>query len=157
MLPESKWNQFGFPRTENDIKCIVIHNTGNTYQSAKQLAKWFEEECRTSQGCTYLVDHEEVIQLLPDEWAVYNTGKGKDYACQYGIAIEICDNLNDELYQEGEDRAVELIKDLMKRYNILTDDVFFHKDFNPTTYCPHIMLDRYGCSQSFVYQKLREE
>lgn len=154
MLPENKWVQYGFPRTEEDIKCIVIHNTGNIELSARQLYDYLENECRTSQGCSYIVDHEEVIQVMPDDWAVYNTGKGKDYGNCYGLAIEICDNLNDELYQLGQDNAVDLIKSLMARYNIPSSEVYFHIDFAPRTYCPHILLDRYGTSTNFVYQNL---
>lgn len=157
MLPENKWLQYGLPRDLEDIKCIVIHNTGNTELSARQLFNFLAEENKTSQGCSYIVDHYEVIQVVPDTWSVYNTGKGKDYAFRHGIAIEICDNLNDDLYQQGQDRAVTLIRELMARYNIKTDMVFFHQDFNDRYYCPHILLDRYGSSKNFVYQEIYEE
>lgn len=157
MLPGNKFSQYGFPRTEDDIKCIVIHNTGNTELSARQLFDYLANENRGSNGCSYLVDHEEVIQVMPDDWAVYNTGKAKDYGNRYGLAIEICDNLNDELYQQGQDRAVDLIKSLMVRYGIGENDVYFHIDFSPKTYCPHILLDRYGTSANFVYQEIKED
>ena len=157
MLPENKWLQYGLPREESDIDCIVIHNTGNTELSARQLFDYLANECKTSQGCSYLVDHEEVIQVVPDTWSVYNTGKGKDYAFRHGIAIEICDNLNDELYQQGQDRAVDLIKSLMQEYSIGYDMIFFHQDFNDKSYCPHIIIDRYGSSKNFVYQEIYEE
>jgi len=156
MLPENKYIQYGFPRTEEDIKCIVIHNTNNTELSARQLFDYLKDDCKTSQGTHYICDHTETIQVMPDDWAVYNTGKGKDFGCRYGIAIEICDNLNDDLYQQGEDRAISLIFDLQHRYHIPNEMVFFHQDFSPTTYCPHLILDRYGTSTNFVYQRLTE-
>ena len=157
MLTENKWIQYGFPRTEDDIKCIVLHNTGNTFMTAQDLFDYLQNECKTSQGCSYIVDHNGVIQVMPDDWGVYSTGKGYDYGNRFGIAIEICDNLNDELYQQGQDNAVTLIKELMERYNIADTEIFFHNDFSPRTYCPHILLDRYGTSQNFVYQEIKED
>lgn len=156
MLTENKWIQYGNPREEEDIKCIVLHNSGNTFMSAQDIFDYLQNECRTSQGCTYVVDHEGIIQVMPDDWSVYNTGKGDDYGNRYGIAIEICDNLNDELYQQGQDLAVQLIKELMTTYNIPDTEIYFHNDFAPRTYCPHILLDRYGTSQNFVYQEIKE-
>lgn len=156
MLTENKWIQYGFPREKEDIKCIILHNTGNTFLSAKDLFDYLQNECKTSQGCHYLIDHEGVIQVMPNEWAVYNTGKGLDYGNQYGIAIEICDNLSDELYQEGQNKAIQLVKDLMGEYGIKDSEIYFHNDFAPRTYCPHILLDRYGTSTNFVYQEIKE-
>lgn len=153
MLTENKWIQYGNPRNVSDIKCIVLHNTGNTAMSARDLFDYLQNECKTSQGCSYVVDHNEVIQVMPDDWSVYNTGKGEDFGNLYGIAIEVCDNLNDNLYQQGQDKAVLLIKDLIKKYPTI-EGVFFHNDFAPRVYCPHIMLDRYGTSENFVYQEL---
>lgn len=154
MLTENKWIQYGVPRSVDDIKCIVLHNTGNTFLSAQELFDYLQNECKTSQGCSYIVDHNGVIQVMPDDWSVYNTGKGDDYGNKYGIAIEICDNLNNELYKQGQDLAVDLIKELMARYNISSEEIFFHNDFAPRTYCPHIILDNYGTSQNFVYQEI---
>ena len=156
MLSENKWIQYGLPRTVEDIKCIILHNTGNTFLSAQGLFDYLQNECKTSQGCSYVVDHKDIIQVMPDTWSVYNTGKGDDYGNRYGIAIEICENLNDELYQEGQDKAIGLIKSLMGRYNIPSTEIYFHNDFAPRTYCPHILLDRYGTSRNFVYQEIEE-
>ena len=157
MLPENKWLQYGLPREESDITCIVIHNTGNTELSARQLFEYLATENKTSQGVSYLIDNEEVIQVVPDTWSVYNTGKGKDYAFRHGLALEICDNLNDDLYQQGQDRAIVLIKELMARYNIGYDMVFFHYDFNSSVHCPNTIMNRYGSSKNFVYQEIYEE
>ena len=157
MLPENKWPQYGSPRDVNDIDCIVIHNSGDTELSARQLFDYLADGCITNNAWTYIVDHEEVIQVLPDTWCVYNTGKGKDYAYKHGLIVNICDNLNDELYQQGQDRAINLIKNLMNTYQIPYDMVFFHNDFNSASYCPKILLDHYGSSKNFVYQELFKE
>lgn len=157
MIKENKWNQYGFPRSENDIKGITVHETGNTDMNAQQLFDYLDNDCRTSQGCHYICDNEQTIQVMPDTWAVYHTGKGKDWGCRYTIAIEICSSLKDEDYNEAQSRAISLIWSLQHQYHIPMDMIFFHNDFNDKTYCPKTALDRYGNSKNFVYQEIFKE
>jgi N-acetylmuramoyl-L-alanine amidase CwlA len=156
MISENKWIQYGFPRTEEDIQGITLHETGNVEMNAEQLFNWLNEENKSSQGCHYLVDDTQTIQVMPDDWAVYHTGKGKDFGCRYTIAIEICSSLSDEKYKMAEDRAISLIYALQKKYHIPMDMIFFHRDFNETTYCPKTILNNYGTSKNFVYNRLEE-
>lgn len=156
MISENKWSQYGFPRTEEDIQGITIHETGNVDMNAEQLFNWMNEVNKTSQGCHYLVDDTQTIQVMPDDWAVYHTGKGKDFGCRYTIAIEICSSLSDEKYQKAEDRAISLIYELQKKYHIPMDMIFFHQDFNSKTYCPKTILNNYGTSKNFVYSRLED-
>jgi len=156
MIDENRFLQFGFPRTEEDIKGITIHETGSD-KTARELFDYLNEQSRDSRGCHYLCDDTETIQVMPDDWAVYHTGKGRDWGCRYTIAIEIVSNINDEKYQLAEDRAISLIFDLQHRYHISNDMVFFHNDFNSQTYCPKTALDNYGTLVNFVYQKLGDE
>lgn len=157
MLDENKFIQYGFPREESDIKGITIHETNNYDMNAQQLFDWLNTECKTSQGCHYICDDEQIIQVMPDDWAVYHTGKGKDFGCKYTIAIEITSSLNNEKYLEAENRAISLIYNLQKKYHIPTDMIFFHQDFNQRVYCPKTILDNYGTSKNFVYQRIEEE
>lgn len=156
MLTENKWPQYGSERTTADIRCIIIHNSESTFLSAQQLFDYYQNDCKTSNATHYLVDHKGIIQLMPDKWSVNNTGKEKDYGNLYGLAITICDNLSDELYYKGQNKAIDLIKELMAKYSIPYSEVYFHHDFSPRTYCPHILLDKYGTSTNFVYQEIRE-
>ncbi|MBQ0113742.1 MAG: N-acetylmuramoyl-L-alanine amidase [Bacteroidales bacterium] len=151
MLPETQWRQFGYPRPngEADIEGIVIHNTGSLL-TASELFNWLKDECKTSQGTTYIVDKDEIIQVVPDTFAVYSCGKGDDYSTKHLIAIEICDNINNEDYLLGQDRAIELIKSLMEKYNIPRSQIFFHLDFDNKTRCPHTILDLYGTKKNFL-------
>lgn len=157
MLDRNKWEQFGFERTEEDIQGITVHETGNTDMNGEQLFNWLNTECRTSQGCHYICDFNKTIEVMPDNWAVYHTGKGMDWGNLYTIAIEIVSNLSDEKYNMAQDNAIELIKNLQEKYSISNDMVFFHLDFNEKRYCPKTLLDRYGSSVNFAYQLLREE
>ena len=157
MIDENKYNQFGFPRSTADIQGITLHETGNYEMDAQQLCDWLNTECKTSQGTHYIVDAEKVVQVMPDDWAVYHTGKGKDWGNRYTIAIEICSSYNDGTYHAAEDRAVGLIRELMEEYNIPKDMIYFHNDFDPRKHCPNRALDEYGTSKCFVYQKIEGE
>lgn len=155
MLTEDKWAQYGADGLE--VEGIVIHNTGNINKSAKQLHDYMQNECKYSTGTHYFVDHEGVVQVLPLTWRTWTTGKGNDWAFDHCIAIEICDNLNDELYQQGQDNAVALIRQLMSEYNLGMEDLYFHNDFNERAYCPHIIMDRYGSALNFYMTEIMEE
>lgn len=156
MIQQNKWNQFGFPRDIADIEGITIHETGNVWK-AKDLHDWLDTESKTSQGCHYIVDDTEIVQAMPDDWAVWHTGKGCDFGCRYTIAIEICSNLNNEIFNAAVDNAISLIYSLQKKYRIKTENIMFHYDFNDRTYCPKTLLDRYGSSKEFVYEKMEGE
>lgn len=155
MLKQEKWRQYGADGL--DVKGIVLHNTGNLTKSARDLFNYLENECLTSSGTHFLIDYNEVIEVMPLSWRTWTTGKGNDWAFNYCISIEICDNINDELYKQGQDKAVAKIKELMETYNLTKDDIYFHNDFNERFYCPHILLDRYGSAKRFAIEELERE
>ena len=154
MIDENKWNQYGFQRSEEDIKGITLHETGEVDKSAEQIFNWLNNENKTSSGCHYIVDDVQTIQVMPDDWAVYHTGKGKDFGCRYTIAIEICSSLSDEKIRQAEDRLISLVYSLQKKYHIPIDMIFFHRDFNDRNYCPKTLIDEYKTSLNFAYQNL---
>lgn len=154
MIKENKFTQYGFPRETKDILGITIHETNNYEMNAQQLHDYLDNECKTSQGVHYICDAEQTVQVMPDEWAVYHTGKGNDFGCRYTIAIEICSYYSDAEYLKAEDRAISLIYDLQKKYHIPMNMIFFHKDFNELTHCPNRIIDAYGTSKNFVYQRI---
>lgn len=155
MLSENKWAQYGKDGLE--VEGIILHNTGNVNMSALQLLDYMENDCKYSTGTHYFVDHNGVVQVLPLTWRTWTTGKGNDWAFDHCIAIEICDNLNDELYKQGQDNAVVLIRELMSTYNLGMYDIYFHNDFNPRVYCPHIILDIYKSAQEFYLNEIMED
>lgn len=148
MIPESKWRQFGLPNA--DIQGIVIHNTNNQSWSAERLERWLIEECQTSQGCHYIVDYEEVRQVMPLDWSVWNTGMGYDFGNLHCIAVEICSNPNNSLYLQGQSKAIDLIERLMREFNLTKSNVYFHRDFNPYVNCPSQILKLYGNKSNFL-------
>lgn len=156
MIKESKFEQFGFPREEADILGITVHETNNYEMNAQQLHDWLDNETKGSNGCHYICDDTQTIQVMPDDWAVYHTGKAKDWGNRYTIAIEICSSLNDEKYLKAEDRAISLIYALQKKYQIPMDLIFFHSDFDSKRHCPNRIINEYGTSKNFVYQRIGE-
>ena len=154
MLKPEKWAQYG--RDGLDVQGIVLHNTGNVSMSAQELFDYMENECKYSTGTHYFVDYNGVIEVLPLTWRTWTTGKGNDWSFDHCIAIEICDNLNDALYKQGQDNAVVLIRQLMSTFDLTMDDIYFHNDFNERVYCPHILLDRYGSAQGFYLNEIME-
>lgn len=154
MLDTNKYIQYGFPRTTEDIKGITLHETNNYKMNAKELFDYLNKENKTSQGCHYLVDDKEVVEVMPIDWGVWHTGKAYDYGDKYTIAIEICSSISNEKYEQAETNAIQLIKQLMEENAITQDSIFFHKDFNEKTYCPKTMLDKYGSAKRFAIEKL---
>lgn len=148
MIPIAKRNQFGHPG--NKVKGIIIHNTNNQGMSAKSLEKWLKNDCKTSQGCHYLIDHEDVIKVMPLNWSVYSVGNGMAFGNTDCIAIEICSNPSTKKYLEGEAKAIELIRELMDKYHLTKDDVYFHRDFDSSINCPAQILKLYGNKQTFI-------
>ena len=148
MIPEEKWKQYGLPDAE--IKGIVVHNTNNQSWSAERLEKWLSEECTTSQGCHFLVDHKGVRQVMPLDWSVFSTGHGYDFGNLHCIAIEICSNPSNDLYLAGQSKAIDLIEELMARFNLTKDDIYFHRDFQPNVNCPAQVLKLYGNKSNFI-------
>ena len=154
MIPESKWKQYGLP--DADIKGIVIHNTNNQLWNAKRLEKWLTDENRTSAGCHFLVDKDEVIQVMPLDWSVWNTGMGYDFGNLHCISIEIVSHPSNKDYESAERRAIDLINYLMEKYNFTKSDIYFHRDFNPSVNCPAQILKKYKNKSAFL-NKLKGE
>ena len=139
--------QYGIPGLE--IKGITIHNTGNE-NSAQKCYDLLEHSMRNN-ATHFFVDEKETLQFMPLDWCVFHTGRAYDWACKHTIAIEICRSLSDEkTYKQAEENAVQLIKELMNKYNLTTENIYFHKDFLSTTYCPHRILDTYGNKKEFI-------
>ena len=135
-------------------KGIVIHNT-NTSLSAEQTAEEMKKT-DSSRGFHFVVDASQTIQMMPLDWSCFNTGMGMDFGNTSCISIEICSHPSEKKYLQGQDRAIELIRELMAKYHLTEKDIYFHRDFNPSVNCPAQILRIYGTKQNFL-QKLKGE
>lgn len=135
-----------------EVKGITIHNTGNSL-SAEDIYNYLKLNGKCSL-CHFLVDETRVINCHPINKEAFHTGKGYDYGNMHTIAIEICrsqSNLN--LYIRAETRAVKLIKGLMKQYHLNKNCLYFHRDFDPSCFCPHRILEIYGNKKNFIKER----
>ena len=141
--PASKEN-YGGTRSLSNIKYIVLHYTANDGDTAMSNAKYFASGSRGA-SAHYFVDSKNIVQSVKDNfvaWAVggnkYNdvakTGGGKFYGkCtnSNSLSIEICDDIKNNAIYPTEatiNNVVELVRTLMKKYNINISNVIRHFD-----------------------------
>lgn len=115
------------------IKYIVIHYVGAT-GTAENNCKYFERFYRGA-SAHYFVGHSgDVWQCVEDKDIAWHCGaityKHKTCRNANSIGIELCCRKGDKWYFEQEtiDAATELVKELMKKYNIPASNVLRHYD-----------------------------
>lgn len=121
-------SKFNFSNRD-EIKYIVIHDTGNNTDSAEANANYFCSADRQA-SAHYFVDDDSIIQVVEDVNAAWHCGDG---AGKYGITnrnslgIEMC-RVNNDITPATEVNTIELIKYLMKKYNLPINNVVRHYD-----------------------------
>lgn len=137
IVPESKYN----------IKCpyemkptrIVVHNTANDATARNEIAYMTNNNYEVS--FHYAVDDKEIVQGIEENRNAWHSGDGHGKGNREGIAIEICySKSGGDRFIKAEQNAVELIVDILKRYNWGIDKVTKHQDYS-NKYCPHRTLD----------------
>lgn len=137
--------------SNRDIKYIVIHYTAGVTSkkgSAVNTANYFNKET-TKASADFIVDDETVVQYNSDIRNQYTWHAGDSKMNKQSIGIEICSNNrtgkmtvpNDPNYyftEESLTNAVELVKKLMKEYNIPIENVIRHYDVTHKL-CPGIL------------------
>ena len=115
------------------IKYIVIHYVGAT-GGAEANCKYFEKIYRAA-SAHYFVGHKgEIWQCVEDKNIAWHCGatkyKHKEARNANSIGIEMCCKKSGSWYFEPETVAatVELVKELMKKYNIPAANVLRHYD-----------------------------
>ena len=130
-----------YSRRGNSIKYLVIHDTGNSNKGAGALAhRNYVENNTRGASAHYFVDDKVIVQYVGDSKSAGSVGDGKG---KYGItnanslSIEMCIN-SDADYAKTYKNTVELIKNLMKKFNIPIDRVVRHYDASRKS-CPNHM------------------
>lgn len=135
-----------------NVKGITIHNTNNSY-SAKENFEFMKKAFNVS--VHYFVDDEEIIKATDENKITYHTGRGYDEGNLNTISIEICKSTcNWNVYKKAQDKAIKLIKELQKKYNLTNDNIYFHNDFDINKYCPHRILNEYKNKKNFIREEL---
>ena len=120
-------------RSKEQIKFIILHYVG-AVSTAKNNAEYFYDKYRGA-SAHYFVDDKEIWQVVEDNDAAWPIGANKYYTDarnSNSISVEMCcyymKNGNINVAKEVEEKAVELVKMLMKKYNIDVDHVIRHYD-----------------------------
>lgn len=120
-------------RKNENIKFIILHYVG-AVSTAKNNAEYFYDKYRGA-SAHYFVDDKEIWQVVEDNDAAWAIGTDKYYTDarnSNSISVEMCcyymQNGNINVAKEVEEKAIELVKMLMKKYNIDVDHVIRHYD-----------------------------
>ena len=135
-------------KSKYDIKCpytmkptrIVVHNTANDASAQNEIAYMRRNDYEKS--FHYAVDDVEAVQGIPEDRNAWHSGDGANgKGNREGIGIEICySKSGGDKFIKAEKNAVELIVDILKRYNWGIEKVTKHQDYDKK-YCPHRTLD----------------
>lgn len=147
---------YGGSRTASQIKYLVLHYTGNDGDSDVGNGEFFSNTV-VKASAHYFVDDDSVTRSVPDlrvAWAVGGakwadcgkTGGGTMYRIvtnSNSISVELCDVEKDGVYRASEEtiaNAIELCRDLMRKYHIPIQNVYRHFDVTGK-HCPAYMMD----------------
>ena len=137
---------YGSQRMLSKIKYIVVHYTANDGDSDEGNGNYFANHI-VEASAHYFVDGDSITQSVPDDYVAYSVGGGKYADCNktgggklYGqctnlnsISVELCDEVKNgksDFSAATIENAVELIKTLMKKYNVDINRVIRHFDVN---------------------------
>lgn len=124
-----------FSKGENKKnKYIVIHYVG-AVSTAFNNAKYFHDKYRDA-SANYFVDDNSIYRVVKDEDIAWHCGTKKTYyhdKCRNNnsIGVEMCCFMNNGVLDISEKtikNTIELVKDLMKKYNIPSSNVIRHYD-----------------------------
>lgn len=144
-------NNYGGERDLRNIKYIVVHYTGNDGDSDESNANYFKTHV-VQASAHYFVDGNSITQSVLDDRVAYSVGGKKWTDCAktgggklYGvvtnansISVELCDEVKNgkaDFTEATIRNAIDLIRLLMKKYNIDLNHVVRHFDVNGK-HCP---------------------
>lgn len=147
---------YGSKRALSKIKYIVVHYTANDGDTDEGNGNYFANHIKGA-SAHYFADGDSITQSVPDNHIAYSVGGKKYTDCNktgggklYGqctnansISIELCDEVKNgisDFTPATLDNAVELIKELMKKYNIDINHVIRHFDVTGKP-CPKPYVD----------------
>ena len=155
VITPNRWN-YGDKRSISNIKYIVIHYTGNDGDSDTANGNYFKNNI-VNASAHYFVDDDSITQSVPDNYTAWSVG-GKKYSdCDKtgggqwcgkctnanSISIELCDTVKNGISDFSGStvkNAVELVRELMRNYNIDISHVIRHFDVTGKI-CPKPYID----------------
>lgn len=140
----------------NKVEYIVLHDTGNKTDSDEANANYFCGGYRKS-SAHYFVDDDSITQLVLDKDGAFHCGDGNG---KYGITnrnsigIEMC-RVNNTVTVKTESNTIELVKYLMKKYNVPISKVVRHYDASRKP-CPGSFITNNWARWSYFKSKLTD-
>lgn len=126
-------NFYDSNRSKSAIKYIILHYVG-AVSTAKNNADYFYSKYRGA-SAHYFVDENEIWQVVEDNDSAWSIGADKYYTDARNtnsINIEMCCYTNSkgklDIKESVIEKAIELTKELMKKYDIDVDHVIMHYD-----------------------------
>ena len=129
----SKYNHY----ETNVVKYIIIHYTGNNTDSAKNNAIYFNGGNRNA-SAHYFVDDVSIYQVVEDNKGAWHIGNSKTAPNnQNSLGVEMCCK-NGVVTEKTEENTLQLVKYLMKKYNVPIANVRTHAEVtNYGKTCPN--------------------
>ena len=138
-------NGFSRPGIQlNSHSYIVIHYTGSNGGRADAIRNYFNNMNGNYASSQYIVDTDgSIVRAIPENEVAWHAGNYNMNLNSIGIEVCCFDRLNSGSAQNGDwyftdetyKALIELVKDLMTRYNIPEDHVIRHYDVTGK-YCP---------------------
>lgn len=152
-------SNYGQKRKLSEIKFIVIHYTANDGDTDEANARYFQTPNRHA-SAHYFVDDDSITQSVHDDTVAWHCGGGlynnalkqgggsfyKQCTNKNSIGIEMCDTKRDKVHNISDQtraNTIELIVELMKKYNISIDNVIRHFDVTGKL-CPLYFVEDSG-------------
>lgn len=148
-------SNYGGARSVSNIKYIVVHYTGNDGDTDEANANYFNGGNRKA-SAHYFVDDDSVTQSVPDNYVAWHCGTSGTYynGCRNAnsIGVEMCDTQRNGSYNLSaatRANAIELIRELMGKYNIPITNVVRHYDVTHKN-CPAYFVSDAGAWNQFL-------
>ena len=145
-------NRKNYGGQRKQIKYIVVHYTANKNDTARGNATYFQNRI-VEASAHFFVDENEIWQSVPDNYEAWAVGGKNNRGRYYGkctnnnsISVELCNSV-DFVPEKTADLARQLIKNLMKKYNVPVSRVIRHYDVTGKI-CPKPLVDD-GAWQNF--------
>ena len=134
---------------------ITIHNTGNIGAPAKNNHNYMKNCNKHGERIAswhFTVDDKEIYQAAPANMRCYHAGTSRGN--NTSIGIEICQFNDKERQRKAYMNAIELVKILMKYYNLSADKVRQHYDWSKKD-CPQwLRSGKFGYTWSWFKSQL---
>lgn len=156
-------NNYGSYRKTSQIKYLVYHYTANDGDTDEANAKYFHNNVVKASAHRF-VDDDSVTISVTDDYVAYHCGGGlqgskghkfyKKCTNTNSIGIEMCDTIKNGKYEvsaKTRQNAIELGKEIVKKYGIKKKNVIRHFDVTGKI-CPY-----YFVKNEKDWEKFRDE